>query len=81
MTEVPCKFGCKILSAEALAGFKQEIVLGNLDYVGSRAFAGCNDVKFVGNVLGVQDFAFDGLEQNELSLFGNVEFSEWSFGC
>ena len=81
MTEVPCKFGCKILSAEALAGFKQEIVLGNLDYVGSRAFAGCNDVKFVGDVLGIQNFAFDSLEQNELSLFGNVEFGEWSFGC
>lgn len=80
MTEVPCKFGCRILSAEALAGFKQEIVLGNLDYVGSKAFAGCNDVKFVSDVLGVQDFAFDGLKQNELSLFGNVEFSEWSFG-
>ena len=80
ITEVPCKFGCKILSAEALAGFKQEIVLGDIGYVGSKAFAGCNDVKFVSDVLGVQDFAFDGLKQNELSLFGNVEFSEWSFG-
>lgn len=80
-TQVPCEFGCQVLSAEAMAGFKQqEIVLGDLSYVGAKAFDGCK-VRLEGDVLGVQDFAFDGLVQNELSLHGQVELSEWSFGC
>lgn len=80
-TQVPCEFGCQVLSAEAIAGFKQqEIVLGDLSYVGAKAFDGCK-VRLEGDVLGVQNFAFDGLAQNELSLHGKVKFSEQSFGC
>ena len=80
-TKVPCQFGCQVLSAEAMAGFKQQdIVLRDLSYVGAKAFNGCK-VCLKGDVLGVQDFAFDGLAQNQLSLHGQVEFSEWSFGC
>lgn len=79
-TQVPCEFGCQVLSAEAMAGFKQqEVVLGDLSYIGAKAFDGCK-VRLEGDVLGVQDFAFDGLAQNQLSLHGQVEFSEWSFG-
>ena len=50
---MPCEFGCQVLSVEALAGFKQqEVVLGNLNYVGAKAFDGCK-VSLEGDMLGV----------------------------
>ena len=50
---MPCEFGCQVLSAEAMARFKQqEIVLGDLSYVGAKAFDGCK-VRLEGDVLGV----------------------------
>lgn len=76
-TQVPCDFGCQVLSAEALYGFTQQTVTLSDCWLGEHAVWNGPAIELCGAV-SAENYSLEGLS---VTLLSGFKLSEMTFGC